>query len=62
MSLRDVERAMIVFKYFCEKIHLFNDAVNQLAEAEVRILVVWIALVLCYECNYFRVQQAFLVM
>ena len=35
VSLRDVERAMIVFKYFCEKVHLFSEAIIALAKDEV---------------------------
>ena len=31
MSLRDVERAMIVFEYFCEKIEYFRKADQKLA-------------------------------
>ena len=29
VSLRDVERAMLVFVYFFEKINLFRDAMNR---------------------------------
>ena len=29
MSLRDVERAMIVFKYFYEKMHIFASLIEE---------------------------------
>ena len=35
MSLRDVERAMIVFKYFCDKSNVFSELVSEIAEDEV---------------------------
>ena len=35
VSLRDVERAMIVFKYFCEKADKFENLVSKIAESEV---------------------------
>ena len=35
MSLRDVERAMIILEYFYEKMHLFAPLMNQKAEAEM---------------------------
>ena len=35
MSLRDVERAMIVFKYFCDKSNVFSELVSEMAEDEV---------------------------
>ena len=39
MSLRDVERAMIVFRYFCEKAGTFEDLVAEKAEGEVCLTV-----------------------
>ena len=36
VSLRDVERVMIVFRYFCEKKHMFIQEVLNKAQAEVR--------------------------
>ncbi len=38
MSLRDVERAMIVFKYFCDKSDVFNEYVSKMAENEVCLI------------------------
>ena len=35
MSLRDVERAMIILEYFYEKMHLFAPLMNQKAQAEM---------------------------
>lgn len=35
VSLRDVERAMIVFRYFCEKADVFQELVAELAMQEV---------------------------
>ena len=34
MSLRDVERAMIVFKYFYEKMDIFAPLINQKQQKE----------------------------
>ena len=36
MSLRDVERAMVVFKFFIEKMSLFKDLIGAKAKDEVR--------------------------
>ena len=36
MSLRDVERAMIVFKYFYGKKDLFNPLIREKQEQELR--------------------------
>lgn len=35
VSLRDVERAMIVFRYFCEKEEIFQELVTAIAMKEV---------------------------
>lgn len=35
VSLRDVERAMIVFDFFKERMHLFEDFITVKARAEV---------------------------
>ena len=35
MSLRDVERAMIIFRFFCEKGYKFHALVSKIAEEEV---------------------------
>ena len=35
MSLRDVERAMIIFRFFCEKGDRFHALVSEIAEEEV---------------------------
>ena len=37
VSLRDVERAMIVFKFFTEKMSLFAEHIASKAAAEVRM-------------------------
>ena len=37
MSLRDVERAMVVFKFFIEKMSLFKDLITAKAKDEVRV-------------------------
>ena len=36
MSLRDVERAMVVFKFFIDKMSLFKDFIANKAKYEVR--------------------------
>ena len=36
MSLRDVERAMVVFKFFIDKMSLFRDLIADKAKDEVR--------------------------
>ena len=36
MSLRDVERAMIVFEYFYERMNLFAPLINEKASEELR--------------------------
>ena len=35
VSLRDVERAMIVFEYFCEKMDIFGPLINEKLKDEV---------------------------
>ena len=35
MSLRDVERAMIIFRFFCDKGDKFHELVSEIAEEEV---------------------------
>ena len=39
VSLRDIERALIVFKYFYEKNSKFEELIAAKAKAEVRILL-----------------------
>ena len=41
VSLRDVERAMIVFKFFIDKMSLFKDLIADKAKDEVRNLVMF---------------------
>ena len=36
VSLRDVERAMVVFKFFIDKMSLFKDLIAEKAKDEVR--------------------------
>ena len=38
MSLRDVERAMIVFIYFFEKMYLLRDLINE-KEMELKVYI-----------------------
>ena len=40
VSLRDVERAMLVFIYFFEKMHLFRDPIDRKKMEEVCCLIV----------------------
>ena len=40
MSLRDVERAMVVFKFFIENMNLFKDLIAAKAKDEVRNFVI----------------------
>ena len=42
MSLRDVERAMVVFKFFIEKMSLFKDLIAAKAKDEVRNFIVYV--------------------
>ena len=39
MSLRDVERAMVVFKFFIDKMSLFKDLIADKAKDEVRSIL-----------------------
>ena len=41
VSLRDVERAMIVFEYFCEKMPSFRQADRQKMDDQVDITVMF---------------------
>ena len=39
VSLRDVERAMVVFKFFIDKMSLFKDLIAEKAKDEVRSIL-----------------------